>query len=201
MGKLFERIEEDKKSRAESDRRRKELEQIEREMHKESQEHLYQLGASALLVIICLIGGSIAWLFERRQKSVSNSPTPTDNNPLATQDNNPLATQDEGWYWWWPFEPYWWPLAYPLNETVSAFVKLYAVLGYSPCVDGSLELGYEKIALYTIGPAVKHVALQLPDGKWTSKLGKDSEKIEHTLDGLAGHGTPVQFLRRVHADA
>jgi hypothetical protein len=79
-------------------------------------------------------------------------------------------------------------------------VRVYGMHGYSPCVDGSLEPGYEKIALYAIGPAVKNVARQLPEGKWTSKLGKDFD-LEHTLDGLAGQGTPVQFLRRACAGA
>jgi hypothetical protein len=132
-----------------------------------------------------------------RENSVSSAPTPTSNYPAwAARDYPAWAAPDRGWYWWWPFESYRWPLGFPQDETVGAFVKLYAMIDYTPCVDGSLEPGYEKIALYAIGPAMKHVALQLPNGKWTSKLGKDIEKIEHTLDGLAGHGTPVQFLRR-----
>jgi hypothetical protein len=134
----------------------------------------------AIVALVLWIVGSIGELFERRR------------------GGNAWVAADQGWYWWWPFKPYWWPRAFPQNETVAAFVKLYGVIGYSPCVDGSLEPGYEKIALYTIGPAVKHVARQLPDGKWASKLGKDND-IEHTLDGLADRGTPVQFLRRARA--
>lgn len=31
-----------------------------------------------------------------------------------------------------------------------------------------------------------HVARQLDDGKWTSKLGSNEDIIHHTLDGLEG---------------
>jgi hypothetical protein len=137
---------------------------------------LWIIGSLFILLLILWI----MILFRDEKKSDSDSPTPT-------------------WYWWWPFESLPWPFAFPQDETVASFVKLYSVLGYSPCVDGSLEPGYEKLALYAIGPAVKHVALQLPNGKWTSKLGEHIEKIEHSLDGLAGHGTPVQFLSRARA--
>jgi hypothetical protein len=113
----------------------------------------------------------------------------------GTQGNSPTPT----WYWWWPFS-WQWPIAFPQDETVAAFVKVYGMHGYSPCVDGSLEPGYEKIALYAIGPAVKNVARQLPGGKWTSKLGMYFD-IEHTLDEGPRQGTPVQFLRRARAGA
>jgi hypothetical protein len=61
----------------------------------------------------------------------------------------------------------------PREVTVSAFVQLYSTLGYTACQDGSLELGFEKVAIYALGKVVKHAARQLPNGKWTSKLGGD----------------------------
>ena len=68
---------------------------------------------------------------------------------------------------------------------------------FEPCLDGSREEGFEKIAIYALGAEVRHAARQEEDGTWRSKLGED-EDIEHTLDGLAGplYGKVVAFLRR-----
>jgi hypothetical protein len=102
--------------------------------------------------------------------------------------------------WWWPdpmgVSP--WPAGIRREETVEAFVEAYQSLGFLPCASEDLEEGFEKIALYALGDSPKHAARQLPNGRWTSKLG-ELEDIEHnTLDGLAGHwyGRAVQVLRR-----
>jgi hypothetical protein len=99
---------------------------------------------------------------------------------------------------WWPrLKGFYWPRNIPQTETVGAFTEAFALLGYSPCPDGSMESGYEKIAIYAIGATVKHAARQLPSGAWTSKLGNEDD-ITHALAGLHGHqyGQVVQFLRR-----
>jgi hypothetical protein len=88
---------------------------------------------------------------------------------------------------WWPLRPNWhWPAGVPSQETLDAFISAFATLGYEPCDSPSLELGYEKIAIYADGPLPKHAARQLPSGIWTSKLGM-AEDIEHAaLDLLEG---------------
>ena len=80
---------------------------------------------------------------------------------------------------------------------MAAFVQAFATIGYSPCPDGSLEAGWEKVALYATDEGPTHAARQLPTGRWTSKLGPDDD-IEHALEGLCGpaYGSVVQFLRR-----
>jgi hypothetical protein len=90
----------------------------------------------------------------------------------------------------------------PREETLAAFIAAYALQGYVQCADGALELGVEKIAIYGLmsGSDIEptHAARQLPDGRWTSKLG-NCEDIEHdTLEALNGprYGAPVCFLRR-----
>jgi hypothetical protein len=108
-------------------------------------------------------------------------------------------------YWWPdPFAPPlhdYWPQGVPCEETLDAFIQLYRTFGYEPCDasdNGSLEPGYEKIALFAIGTTPTHAAKQLPDGRWTSKLGL-LEDIEHDdLACLNGpcYGSSVQFLRR-----
>ncbi len=77
--------------------------------------------------------------------------------------------------WWWPFgDPAktYWPPQVPREETLDAFRQLFALLQYSVCDDDALEPGYEKVALFADDLGVPlHAARQLPDGRWTSKLG------------------------------
>jgi hypothetical protein len=103
---------------------------------------------------------------------------------------------------WWPVSPvfgsaYYWPEDVPREESIDAFKEAYAKLGYKECRDGTLEPGFEKIALYAVGERPKHAARQLADGSWTSKLGKFVD-IEHRLDALFGsnYGSVVAYLRR-----
>ena len=101
--------------------------------------------------------------------------------------------------WWWPdpdgFD--YWPIGVGRVRTVAAFVDALATANIFPCADGSIEPGWEKVALYATDEGPTHAARQLPNGRWTSKLGRD-EDIEHELEGLAGshYGAVVLFLRR-----
>ena len=73
------------------------------------------------------------------------------------------------------------------------------MLHYVRCDTPELEEGCEKIAIYAIVDKPTHVARQLPNGRWTSKLG-GLKDIEHaTLDDLAGpiYGYPALFMRRL----
>src|SRR5262245_7312180 len=73
-------------------------------------------------------------------------------------------------HWWQP--GVYWPIAAPPDDYgVPVLEKVFESLGYEPCVDGSLEPGVQKVVLYGISLFYTHVALQLPSGKWTSKLG------------------------------
>ena len=77
-------------------------------------------------------------------------------------------------------------------------------LGYVRSDNSRLEPGFEKVALYADGGSPKHMARQLPDGKWTSKCGGAEDITHDTLDALesfgpppGGHyGTPVLYLKR-----
>jgi hypothetical protein len=86
----------------------------------------------------------------------------------------------------------------PGERTLAAFIQALATVGYAPCPDGSLEPGWEKVALYATDEGPTHAARQLPSGCWTSKLGPDDD-IEHALEGLCSplYGSVVQFLRRM----
>ncbi|MBX9627146.1 MAG: hypothetical protein K2X82_25310 [Gemmataceae bacterium] len=102
--------------------------------------------------------------------------------------------------WWWPVgitKRGYWPDGVPREETVEAFVAAFATVGFEPCPDRSVDQGYEKVAIYTLDGIPTHAARQLPDGRWTSKLGKSFD-IDHDLDTLDGpvYGSPALFLRR-----
>lgn len=112
------------------------------------------------------------------------------------------AAEDTHNNFWWPNGGYW-PLCLKREVTIPCFVRAFRLLGYCKCSNSRLESGYEKVALYAKNDIPKHMARQLRDGTWTSKLG-DWEDIMHlTLDALdycpypwAEYGSPVLFMKR-----
>lgn len=103
--------------------------------------------------------------------------------------------------WWWPAEsPFaYWPAAAAREETIGGFVEAFSSLGYELAESGEAEAEFEKLAIFAAPDGVPtHMARQLPDGSWTSKLGT-LEDITHThVRGVAGsdYGDVVVFLRR-----
>jgi hypothetical protein len=84
-----------------------------------------------------------------------------------------------------PFGGMYWPGG-PADDTLEEWIRAYATLGYYVGGSAASESGCEKLAIYADGELPLHVARQLPNGYWTSKLGP-REDIEHELDGLAGN--------------
>lgn len=101
-----------------------------------------------------------------------------------------------------PRPGYLWPDVAPRDMKLSSFVVAASEFGYAPCETGNLADGVEKIVLYGLTERVDHAARQLPDGRWTSKLGLEHEDIEHnTPDCVSGgvYGSILQFLARIQA--
>ena len=101
-----------------------------------------------------------------------------------------------------PEDDYYWPEDAPREVSTEAFIKAYETLGFSICEDENLEDNVEKLAIYvTADGTPQHVARQLPNGFWTSKLGR-LEDIEHELSGLDGklYGTAQTFMARTISD-
>lgn len=104
--------------------------------------------------------------------------------------------------WWWPaggtpvagftgapMKPNYWPPGVPREETVEAFVQAFEALGYAVCAEQSHESGFTKVAVYartTLPKRPTHMARQLPDGMWTSKLGSGPDIFHKTLECLEG---------------
>jgi hypothetical protein len=52
--------------------------------------------------------------------------------------------------WWNPLEPqnpYYWVDGVPAELTIAAFIRAYGTLGFGPCEDAGVEVGFEKIVL------------------------------------------------------
>lgn len=93
---------------------------------------------------------------------------------------------------------YYWPLGVPRVETLSAFEAAFATLGFVDRSDDRLEHGFEKVAIYVLGGTPRHAAQQLPNGQWTSKLGRAEDIVHTTLQVLEGplYGTVATILKR-----
>jgi len=113
------------------------------------------------------------------------------------------AANDEQRTWWpsqrkpsdasrsyWPIQRY--------DESVANFVEAFSTIGYMPCTSGELEVGFEKIALYALDSMPMHMAYQVCDGTWRSKLGAEWDIMHTSVDGLAGemYGSVSCYLRR-----
>ncbi|PWT86179.1 MAG: hypothetical protein C5B56_12860 [Proteobacteria bacterium] len=98
-------------------------------------------------------------------------------------------------------EQYQWPIGIERKETLSAFVAFYEACGFLRCTDASVEEGYEKVVIYVLNDSVTHVALQLEDGSWTSKIGDLADIVHIDPSVVAGtgpncYGVPKSVLRR-----
>lgn len=99
--------------------------------------------------------------------------------------------------------PYtYWPRRVARDGSVDSLIAAFATLRYATCTDGSLEEGFEKIAIYGLANNDwTHAARQLENGRWTSKLGA-REDISHDSPHdlvCADYGNVVCFLKRPRA--
>lgn len=101
--------------------------------------------------------------------------------------------------WWWPDQlyQYYWPIR-TRNLRLETFKEAFATLKYVSCgKDASLEHEIEKIAFYTRGFFVEHMARQLPSGEWTSKCGRLEDITHHTLTGFEPeYGHVAEIMKR-----
>lgn len=92
-----------------------------------------------------------------------------------------------------------WPPELDRRETLVMFQKFLYLCGYRDCVDGRLQASIEKIALYVDATElVVHVARQLENGHWSSKLGSLAD-IEHISDQIiecASYGSVMHYMGR-----
>jgi hypothetical protein len=118
-------------------------------------------------------------------------------SPASTDYNCVAWSAKDTEHWWQP--GVYWPVVLPSDEFgLGALEQAFLALGYEVCPDGSLEAGFEKVALYGSVMLYTHAARQLPDGNWTSKLGA-GEDIEHDgPEDVAGglYDEVAEFMKR-----
>lgn len=134
--------------------------------------------------------------------------------PKLTTTNHRITSKRDVYYncvawamgentrWWQPHMGYYWPgLMLPPTEepSVEHMRTLFESYGYESCgMKAKLEVGYQKIAIYSVADRFTHVAKQINGGWWASKLG-DLEDIEHeSLHVLEGgvYGLVAMIMRR-----
>lgn len=135
-------------------------------------------------------------------RSLPNFPNSITDPVLLTSSATPIYNCIAWAYgrndrWFWPTKKGYWPENILRDESVEAFIQLFASIGYELCDNGSLEDGIEKVAIYLKNGLPKHAARQLDNGKWTSKLGIQVD-VSHTLAALEGgeYGNVSHFMRR-----
>ena len=93
---------------------------------------------------------------------------------------------------------YYWPEHASRTSSIVSLIEVFTGLGYEPSEDAVHEPGFRKIALYADQRGDwTHAALQLPGGRWTSKLGPDediSHRAPESLDSAA-YGEVHCFMR------
>lgn len=104
-----------------------------------------------------------------------------------------------GWFW---------PPGLPLEDfSLSNYIRCFEFLGFSECEGGELEDGVERIAIFVDADGeFTHVARQLSDGWWSSKLGFYEDishaSLDHLLQGRPlQYGESIRFMCRPRGDA
>jgi hypothetical protein len=105
--------------------------------------------------------------------------------------------------WWEPPQPwapwFYWPSEASVGYAIDDLRSAYHTVGFEECPDGALEDESEKVALYGSQAGVwLHAARQLPNGRWTSKLGREDD-IEHGTPyelECRDYGTVIGFMKR-----
>lgn len=105
--------------------------------------------------------------------------------------------------WWEPDGVNYWPPWATLTNRIESLKEAFTGLGYEQCDDSGAAAGYQKVALYEAQGRMQHAAIQMPNGRWRSKMGR-GPVIEHrNPDSLSGgmYGQATIIMRRAVADA
>ncbi len=100
--------------------------------------------------------------------------------------------------WWWPDGVNYWPPWTAETELIESVTEAFAGLGYELCDDGHVEDGYQKVSLYEVNGEMKHAAIQMPNGRWRSKMGQGPVIEHHSPQSLSGgmYGDATTHMRK-----
>lgn len=114
---------------------------------------------------------------------------------------------------WWPWDhpSFYWPAGFPklpVNSPVPIdhFSNMFKRrFGYRECNSPTFEFGYQKVAIFSNGLGVTHMARQHFFGRgWLSKLGTGEDILHEEVGDVAGdinpmareYGVVAQILKR-----
>ena len=100
---------------------------------------------------------------------------------------------------WWPNGIDYWPPWATRDNRMESLKEAFAGLRYEQCDDSNVEEGYQKVALYGFQGRFEHAAVQMPNGRWRSKMGR-GPIIEHlNPKSISGgpYGDATTYMRRV----
>lgn len=97
-----------------------------------------------------------------------------------------------------------WPNTLDSGSSIETYVKMFRGEGFVKAVRGNREAGFDKIVIYwdKANKTFTHVARQMDDGQWWSKLGRASDvqhKEPHTLGPAGspgGYGEVWGYMKR-----
>ena len=117
-------------------------------------------------------------------------------SPADVRYNCAAWAANDATKWWDRFQ--YWPREAARSDELSAARAAFASIGFVPCPVGRNEAGFERIAISEKDGRWKHVARQLTDGQWTSKLGQAPDICHKTVAALFSdaYGQTVAFMKR-----
>jgi hypothetical protein len=96
------------------------------------------------------------------------------------------ALESQAHFFWPSTSPFFdWPNDLPRKASLPSFIQFFHRFGFTPCENGELEPGFQKIVLFAKEKKPSHTARQLPDGTWTIKIGAWVD-VRHTLEAMEG---------------
>jgi hypothetical protein len=131
-----------------------------------------------------------------------NSANHTQKSPCDVSYNCVAWAAGKNNVFWWPREDHVWPIENKYGETIEAIVDLFNCLGYDICNNENFEKDYEKISIYAKCKGTRftptHVARQINNGYWSSKLGPEIDIIHQKVEDLSSpvYGKPMVFMKR-----
>jgi hypothetical protein len=91
---------------------------------------------------------------------------------------------------------YYWPLE--RDDRIQDWVRALELNNFKETDNWDLEAGFEKGSIYVLDGSPEHVARQLEDGKWVSKIGSYEDIMHASLEALKGgeYGEPRIVMKR-----
>lgn len=88
-----------------------------------------------------------------------------------------------------------WPNKDDRGSSIEIYVKMFRGEGFVKAAKANLEPGFDKIVIYwdEATKSFTHVARQMDNGQWWSKLGRESDVKHKSPDTLGPTGSPAGY--------